>query len=120
MEMDILICFGSVREKCKKLGIVYIQKQPSRGVLIKRCSENMQQIYIREHPCRSVISIKLKSKIIEITLRHGWSPVDLLYIFRTSFPKNTSGGLLFYLRRVFRRFEKLSNKFPEIFLEILA
>ena len=25
----------------------YIQKQPSRGVLIKRCSENMQQIYRR-------------------------------------------------------------------------
>ena len=97
MEMDILICFGSVREKCKKLGIVYNQKQPSRGVLIKRCSENMQQIYIREHPCRSVISMKLKSKIIEITLRHGWSPVDLLYIFRTSFPKNTSGGLLPYI-----------------------
>ena len=24
-----------------------IQKQPSRGVLIKRCSENMQQIYRR-------------------------------------------------------------------------
>ena len=30
------------------------QKQPSRGVLKKNCSENMQQ-----HPCRSVISIKI-------------------------------------------------------------
>ena len=35
----------------------YFQKQPSIGVLIKRCSENKQQIYWR-HPCQSVISIK--------------------------------------------------------------
>ena len=27
-------------------------------------------------------------------LRHGCSPVNLLHIFRTLFPKNTSGGLL--------------------------
>ena len=56
------------------------QKQPSRGVLRKKCSENMQQVYI---------SIKL-----QITLRHGCSPVNLLHIFRTPFPKNTSGRLL--------------------------
>ena len=29
------------------------------------------------------ISIKLKSNIIEITLRHGCSPVNLLHIFKT-------------------------------------
>ena len=34
------------------------RKQPSGGVLRKRCSKNMQQIYRRD-PCRSVISIKL-------------------------------------------------------------
>ena len=45
-----------------------------------------------EHLCRSVITIKLQSNFIEITLRHGCSPVNLLYIFRT--PKNTSDGLL--------------------------
>ena len=27
--------------------VVHLQKQPSRGVLSKRCSENMQQIYRR-------------------------------------------------------------------------
>ena len=32
--------------------------------------------------------------IVEITLRRGCSPVNLLHIFRTTFPKNTSGGLL--------------------------
>ena len=43
---------------------------------------------------QTVISIKLQSNIIKIALRHGCSPVNLLYIFRTHFPKNTSEGLL--------------------------
>ena len=47
-----------------------------------------------EHPCRNVISIKLQSSFIEIALRHGCSPVNLLHIFRTPFPRNTSGWLL--------------------------
>ena len=29
------------------LQLLYMQEQPSRGVLMKRCSENMQQIYRR-------------------------------------------------------------------------
>ena len=36
---------------------------------------------------------------IEITLRHECSPVNLLHIFRTPFPKNTSGGLLLDIPR---------------------
>ena len=35
---------------------------------------------------------------IEIKLRHGCSLVNLLHTFRTSFPKNTSGGLLLFPR----------------------
>ena len=68
-------------------------KEPSRGVLRKRCPENMQQIK-GEHPCRSVISIKLQSNFIEITLRHGCSPVNFLHNFRTPFLKKSSGGLV--------------------------
>ena len=34
---------------------------------------------------------------IEIALRHGCSPINLLHIFRTPFLKNTSGWLLLYL-----------------------
>ena len=45
-----------------------------------------------ERPCRSVISIKFLRNFIEITMRHGCSPVNLLHIFKT--PKNTYGGLL--------------------------
>ena len=54
--------------------------------------------FIGEHSCRSVISIKSQSNVIEITLQHGCSPVNLLHIFRTLFPKNTAG----WLRRCFR------------------
>ena len=35
-----------------------------------------------DHPCRSAISIKLLCNFIEIALRHGCSPVNLLHIFR--------------------------------------
>ena len=31
---------------------------------------------------------------IEIALRHGCPPINLLFIFGTTFPKNTSGRLL--------------------------
>ena len=55
--------------------------------------------FIGEHPCRSVISIKLQNNFIEITLRHGCSPVNLLHIFKTHCPKNTPGGLLLNCQR---------------------
>ena len=72
------------------------QKQPSRGVLKKACSENMQQIY-RSPPmpkCHfSKVALQLYwngiCNFIEMALRHGWYPANLLHIFRTSFPKNT-------------------------------
>ena len=60
-----------------------------RKDILKICSK-----FTGEHPCRSVISIKLPCNFIETTLRHGCSPVNLLHIFRTPFTKNTSGGLL--------------------------
>ena len=47
-----------------------------------------------EHPCRSVISIKLVCNFIEITLWHGCSAVNLLHIFRRSLPRNTPAWLL--------------------------
>ena len=69
-----------------------VQKQPLRGVIENRCSENMQQ-FTGEYPCLSAISIKLQRNFIEIALWHGCSPVNLLHIFRTPFPKNTPGWL---------------------------
>ena len=67
-----------------------------KGVL-KVCSK-----FTGEHPCRSVISIKLLWNFIEITLWHGCSPVNLLHIFRTRFLKNTSGWLLLTFISVLR------------------
>ena len=55
------------------------QKQPTRDVLRKRCSDNMPQIY-RRTPMPNTL--------------HGCSPVNLLPFFRTAFPKNTTEGLL--------------------------
>ena len=74
-------------------GTIFLQSVRSRhpevffekGVL-KICSK-----FTGEHPCRSVISIKLQSNLTETILRHGCSPVNLLHIFRIPFPDNTSG-----------------------------
>ena len=41
-----------------------------------------------------MISTKLQSNFFEIALWHGCSPINLLHIFRTTFPKNTAGRLL--------------------------
>ena len=65
-----------------------------KGVL-KICSK-----FTGEHPCRSVISIKLLCNFIEITLWHGCSTVNLLHILRISFLKNTSGRLLLELKYI--------------------
>ena len=62
-----------------------------KGVL-KICSKSTG-----EHPCRSVISMRLLCNFIEITFWHGYSPLDFLYIFRTPFYKNIWGGLLLKL-----------------------
>ena len=70
------------------------QKQPSRGVLRKRYSENMQQIYRRTPMPMCDLNKVALQYFIEITLRHGYSPVNFLIIFRTPFPKNTSWWLL--------------------------
>ena len=86
-----------------------------KGVL-KICSK-----FIGEHPCRSAISTKLLCSFIEIALWHGCSPVNLLHIFRTPFPKNTSGRLLLALIRypfVYTLFPK--KLFGIIALRIIA
>ena len=53
-------------------------------------AENMQKIY------RRTPMSKLQSNFTDITLRHGYSGVDLLHILRTPFPKNLSLESSFY------------------------
>ena len=54
----------------------------------------MYSKFTGEHPCWSVISIKLLCNFTEIALWHRCSPVNLLHNFRTPFLQNTSGRLL--------------------------
>ena len=42
----------------------------------------------------AVIQSCSQENFIEIALRHGCSPVNLLHLFRAPFSKNTFGGLL--------------------------
>ena len=70
-----------------------------KGVL-KICSK-----ITGEHPCRSVISIKLQSNVAKqskckATLSKS---VNLLHIFRTLFTKNTSGRLLLFSDSIKKR-----------------
>ena len=50
----------------------------------------------------SAFKTKLLFNFIEITLRHGCSPVNLLHIFKRPFLRNTSGRLLLLLLRFHR------------------
>ena len=52
--------------------------------------------------------LTLLCKCIEITPRLGCSPVNLLHIFRTPFPKNTSRRLLLFLRIFEQLFLRIS------------
>ena len=56
------------------------------------CSENMLQIYWKTAMPKCDFN-KCHFNFIEITLRHGCSPVNLLHNFRAPFLKNTSGRL---------------------------
>ena len=76
-----------------------------KGVL-KICSR-----FTGEHPCRSVISIKLLCNFIEIIFRQGCSPVTLLHIFRTSFTKSTSGRRLLGFSVLFTILFYTQNRF---------
>ena len=55
---------------------------------------------------------KIFPAMVEITLRHGCSPVNLLLIFRTPFTKNTSERLLLAIVNVSRRGETFEAGLP--------
>ena len=74
-----LVIFGSNQKKK-----YYIRKQSPTGVLKKRCSGYMQQIYRRTPTPKCDYNEVAK-------LRHGCSPVNFLHIFRTPLLRNTSG-----------------------------
>ena len=95
--------FGILR-LCKRI----VRNNPPEVFLGKYVLEKCSK-FTGENTCRSVISIKLLCKFIKITLPHGCSPVNILHIFRTFFPKNTSGGLL--LHRDHSNFSQVTSGF---------
>ena len=75
---------------------IKIQKQSPIDVPGKRFSENMQQTYRRTFMPKcdfNRVALQL-CNFIEIALRQGCSPINLLHIFRTPFLRNTSRWLL--------------------------
>ena len=60
-------------------------------VFLRKVVLKISSKFTGEHPYQRLIS---KSNFIEITLRHGCSPVNLLHIFRKPFSRNTSEWLL--------------------------
>ena len=83
-ECERILEFCEARNRSSSPPEVFLGKS-----VLKICSK-----FTREHPCLSLISIKLQSKFIEITLRHRCFPVNLLHILRTPFPRNASRWLL--------------------------
>ena len=71
------------------------------GVFLGKGVLKIYSKFTGEHPYRSTISIKLLSNFIEIALRHGFFPLNLLHIFRTPFPRNTPGWLLLQMTQNF-------------------
>ena len=105
-------------------GILIVNKILRNSSLLVFLGKGVLKIcckFTEKHPCRSVISIKLQSSFIKMTLRHECSPVNLLRlfgIFRTPFYRNTYEGLL---RNILEQFsdkgknsEKLAIRVTEI------
>ena len=86
----------------------HLQKQPPRCFLGKGILK-ISSKFTEEHPCRRAISIKLLCIFLETTLRHGFSPINLMHIFRIPFLKNTSGWLLLHLIVCFCWFSNASQ-----------
>ena len=89
------ICMAGMGQSCN-----HVQKQSSRSVHRKRCSENMQKIYRRTSMSKCDFN-----KVALQLLLHGCSPVKLLHIFTTPFCKNTSGGLVLHVAAAMYRTE---------------
>ena len=81
---------------CNELSLTCIVRSRPPDLLSGKDGLKICSKFTGEHPYQSAISIKLQSNFIEITLRHGCSPVNLLHIFRAPFSKNTSGPLLLF------------------------
>ena len=78
----------------EKMGSLSSFRSSHSEVFLRKGVLKICHKFTGEHPFWSVISIKLQSNFIESPLWHGFSPLHVLRIFRTPFPRNTFGWLL--------------------------
>ena len=92
-----------------------LHRRPSTPCGKMTHKENLDQSknYLWEHPQVLIIArgvwlwlLVKQSNFIEIALRHGCSPVNLLHISRTPFTKNTSRWLLLSIIAITEKKEK--------------
>ena len=96
----MLICIFSIRRLGKVSGSNFLLERGRNNrsshpeVFLGKganMQQNMQQMYGKAPMPKCDLQL---CNFIEITLWHEYSPVNLQYIFRIPFPKNTSGWLL--------------------------
>ena len=105
----IFVIFARARNiKCQSvMWIIFVKKAVDVSIFqLTKSRSSRPDVFLRksvpkicskrtgEHPCPSVISIKLLCNFIEIIPRHGCSPVNLLHIFtqRKLFLRTPLGG----------------------------
>ena len=79
-----------------------------RNIVMKICSK-----FTGEHPCWNAILIKNK-----VSLQHACSPVHLMHMFRTAFPKDTSGKLLLDLSNISYSLKNLNVKLFQLVYQV--
>ena len=95
VKIDILMIMAQSRCSCVRS---QFYESICPGVFLGKSDLKICSKFTGEHTYRSVILITFQSIFIEIALRHGCSPVNLLPIFITPFSKNTFGALLLVLQ----------------------
>ena len=78
---------------------LHTKKQPCKGVLIKSCSEKLQQIYRKKPMPKCVFNKVAKQLYWNLTLAWVFS-CKFVQFFRTAFYKNC-GGLLLHISDIF-------------------
>ena len=101
----------------QKSCILVLRSLWSRKLFWSRFRSSHPDVFLGKGVLKICSKFTGEHNFIEITLRHRCSPVNLLHIFRTPFPKYTSGWLFllsllqirFFSHNVYRK-SRLSSK----------
>ena len=90
------LCYVAINNTCCVAEFEF-QKQLFRGVLVKRCSENMRQIY-RRTPMPKFDFNKVAKQLDWNHYRHGCAPANLVHSFQLIFLRTPLKGCFWSLR----------------------